>query len=36
MRHEASSDSGKTNDSMEFQPIEVQGELNLHAGFNLM
>ena len=36
MRHEASSDSGKTNYSMQFWPIEVQLVLNRHAGFNLM
>ena len=36
MRHEASSDSGKTNNSMQFSPIEVQLALNWHAGYNLM
>jgi len=36
MHHEASSDSRKTNTSMQFQPIEVQLALNWHAGYNLM
>ena len=36
MHHEASSDSGKTNNSMQFRPIEVQLALNWHAGYNLM
>jgi hypothetical protein len=36
MRHEASSDSGKTNNSMQFRPIEVQRALSRHAGYNLM
>jgi len=36
MHHEASSDSGKTNNSMQFQPNEVQLALNWHAGYNLM
>jgi hypothetical protein len=36
MRHEAVFDSGKTNNSMQFRSIEVQRELNLHVGFNLM
>jgi len=36
MRHEASSDSRKTNSSMQFWPIEVQQALDRHAGFNLM
>jgi hypothetical protein len=34
--HEASSDSRKMNNSMQFWPIEVQRALNWHAGFNLM
>jgi len=36
MCHEPSSDSGKTNNSMEFRPIEVHQTWNRHAGFNLM
>jgi len=36
MRHETSSDSGRTNNSMQFQPIEVQQALNWHAGFTAM
>jgi hypothetical protein len=36
MHHEASSDSGKTNNSMQFRPIEVQLALNWEAGYNLM
>jgi len=36
MHHEASSDSGKTNNSMQFRPIEVQLVLNWHAGYNLI
>jgi len=36
MHHEASSDSGKTNNSMLFRPIEVQLALNWPAGYNLM
>jgi len=36
MHREASSDSGKTNNSMQFWPIEVQLALIWHAGYNLM
>jgi len=36
MHYEASSDSGKTNNSMQFQPIELQLASNWHAGYNLM
>jgi len=36
MDHEASTESGKRNNSMPFWPIEVQLALNWHAGFNLM
>jgi len=36
MRHEASSDSGKTNNSMQFRPIDVQRALSRPAGYNLM
>ena len=36
MHHEASSDSGKTNNSMQFLPIEVPLALNWHAEYNLM
>jgi len=36
MRHEASSESGKINNSMQFRPIEVHQALNRHAGSNLM
>jgi len=36
MHREASSDSGKTNNSMQFRPIEVQQGLNWHAGYNPM
>jgi hypothetical protein len=36
MHHEASSDSGKMNNSMQFQPIEVQLALNWHPEYNLM
>jgi hypothetical protein len=36
MHHEAPSDSGMMNNSMQFRPIEVQLALNWHAGYNLM
>jgi len=36
MHHEASFDSRKTNNGMQFWPIEVQLALNWHAGYNLM
>jgi len=36
MRHESSSDSGKTNNSMHFKSIEVQLALNQHAEYNPM
>jgi len=36
MHHEALSDSRRTNNSMQFQSIEVQLALNWHAGYNLM
>jgi hypothetical protein len=36
MHHEASSDSRKMNNSMQFRPIEVQLALNWHTGYNLL
>jgi hypothetical protein len=36
MRHESSSDRGKTNNSLQFWSIEVQQALNRYEGFNLM
>jgi hypothetical protein len=36
MHPEASSDSGKMNNSMQFRRIEVQLALNWPAGYNLM
>jgi len=36
MGHEASSDSGKTNNCMQFRSIEVPLALNWHAGYNPM
>jgi len=36
MCHEASSDSGKTKNSMQFWPIQLQEVLNRHAGFDPM
>jgi len=36
MRHEAPSDGGETNNSMQFWQIDVQRALNRHAGLNLM
>jgi hypothetical protein len=34
MHHEASSDCGKTNNSMEFRQFAVQQALNRYEGFN--
>jgi len=36
MHHEALSDSGKTNNSMQFWPIGLQLVLNWHVGYNLI
>jgi hypothetical protein len=36
MHHEASSDSGMTNNRMQFQAMEVQLALTWHAEYNLI